>query len=58
MQEIIQEISRFFGSLFSGIINRITYDATNAVEQKARDAVNQQFERQKPKPPEDEDEHN
>lgn len=58
MQEIIQEITRFFGNLFSSIINRVTYDATNAAEQKVRDAVNQQFEqRQKPKPQE-EDEHN
>ena len=56
MQEIIQEITRFFGNLFSSTINRLTYDATNAAEQKVRDTVNQQFERQKPKPQE-EDEH-
>jgi len=57
MQEIMQEIGRFFGNLFSGIINRLTYDATNAAEQKVRDTVNQQLEeRQKPKP-EDQDDH-
>jgi hypothetical protein len=57
MQDIIQEITRFFGNLFSNIINRVTYDATNTAEQKVRDTVNQQFERQKRKPQE-EDEHN
>ena len=57
MQEIIQEITKFFGNLFSSTINRVTYDATNAAEQKVRHTVNQQFERQKPKLHE-EDEHN
>ncbi len=57
MQEIIQEITRFFGNLFSTTINRLTYDATNAAEQKVRDTVNRQFEQQKPKPHQ-EDEHN
>ncbi len=59
MSGIIQEITRFFGNMFSSLIYRLTYDATNAAEQKVRDTVNQQFERQKPKPKEEEEkEHN
>ena len=46
----MQEIERFFGNLFRGIINRFTNDAVTAAERKVRDTVNQQIEQlQKPK---------
>ncbi len=52
----MQEIERFFGNLFSSIINRFKYDAIAAAERKVKDTVNQQLDQlQKPKREEKDD---
>ncbi|MEH2171156.1 MAG: hypothetical protein V7K41_31775 [Nostoc sp.] len=53
----MQEIERFFGNLFSGIINRFKYSAMDAADRKMRETIDDQIEqrRQKPKPQDRED---
>ncbi|WP_298910403.1 hypothetical protein [uncultured Nostoc sp.] len=53
----MQEIERFFGNLFSGIINRFKYSAMDAADRKIRETIDEQVEqrRQKSKPKDQED---
>ncbi|WP_392530647.1 hypothetical protein [Nostoc sp. C117] len=53
----MQEIERFFGNLFSGIINRFKYSVMDATERKIKQTVDQQVEqhRERSKPKDEED---
>ncbi|MEH1892362.1 MAG: hypothetical protein V7K92_23895 [Nostoc sp.] len=53
----MQEIERFFGNLFSSVINRFKYFAMDTAEQKMRETIDEQIKqrRQKPKPKDQED---
>ncbi|MHC0062759.1 hypothetical protein ACWATR_07505 [Nostoc sp. UIC 10890] len=53
----MQEIERFFGNLFSGIVNRFKYSAMDAADRKMRETIDEQVEqrRHKPKPKDQED---
>ncbi|MEH2452379.1 hypothetical protein [Nostoc sp.] len=53
----MQEIERFFGNLFSGLINRFKYSAMDTAERKMRETIDEQIEqrRQKPKHKDQED---
>ncbi|MBD2243934.1 hypothetical protein [Nostoc sp. FACHB-888] len=46
----MQEIERFFGNLFSGIINRFKYSAMDAADRKIRETIDEQIEQRRPKP--------
>ncbi|MDZ8107960.1 MAG: hypothetical protein RM338_20385 [Nostoc sp. DedQUE12a] len=53
----MQEIERFFGNLFSSILNRFKYSAMDATERKIKETVDRQVEqhRQRSQPKDRED---